>query len=159
MFERLQNKCNLFHLNVITGLKMKLLHISKESIAVQLIWSLVSPLSPVKSILQKYKTYHTFRTLPKSHRSFKLSSQASRKLFRDVPVYPAMTLIDLQGSLCEIGVSVHQSTISRSLHKDVIDGQVARKKQSLKKTHRKDRLEFAKNHLRDTARMWRKVLW
>ena len=40
------------------------------------------------------------------------------------------------------GVSGHQSTISRSLHKAGFYGQVARKKPLLKKTHLKARMEF-----------------
>ena len=62
-----------------------------------------------------------------------------------------MTLKDLQGAMSEMGFSVHQSTISCSLHKAGLDGQVARKKPLLKKTHQKSRVEFAKNHLNDTA--------
>ena len=69
-----------------------------------------------------------------------------------------MTLEDLQDSMSEMGVSVHQSTISCSLHKAGIYGQVARKKSLLKMTHLKARMEFAKTHLDNTAGMKRKVL-
>ena len=58
-----------------------------------------------------------------------------------------------------MGVSVHQSTRSRSLHKAGLYGQVARKKPILKNTHLKALIEFAKKHLNDTAGTWRKVLW
>ena len=68
-----------------------------------------------------------------------------------------MTLKYLQGSMSEMGVSVHHSTISRSLHKAGLYGQVARKKQLLKKTHIKTGMEYAKKHL-NTAAMWTKVL-
>ena len=70
-----------------------------------------------------------------------------------------MTLKDLQGSLSEMGVSVHQSTISQSLHKAGLSGQEARKKLLLKKTYLKARMEFVKKYLNDTAGMRRKVLW
>ena len=70
-----------------------------------------------------------------------------------------MTLKDLQGSMSEMGVSVHGSTISRSLHKAGLYEQGARKKPLLKKTYLKAHMEFVKNHLNDTAGMWRNVLW
>ena len=113
----------------------------------------------MKSIIKKWKTYHTTQTLPRSVRPSKLSSWASRKLVWDVTVKPKMTFKHLQGSVSEMGVSVHQSTISRSLHKADLHGQVARKKPLLKKMHLQARVEFAKKHLNDTADMWRKVLW
>ena len=72
---------------------------------------------------------------------------------------PIMTLKDLQGTLSEIGVSVHQSTTSLSLYKYGLSGQASRKKTLLKKTHLKAHMEFAKKHLIDTAGMWTNVLW
>ena len=70
-----------------------------------------------------------------------------------------MTLKDLQSSMSEMGVSVHQSTISHSIHKAGLSGQVGRKKPLLKKMNLKVRMEFVKKHLNDTADMWRNVLW
>ena len=96
--------------------------------------SLIIPLSTMKSIINKWKMYHTSQTLPRSGPPFKLSNWATRKLVWDVTVNPTMTLKDMQGSMSEMGVSVHQSTISRSLHKAGLYGQVARKKPLLKKT-------------------------
>ena len=66
---------------------------------------------------------------------------------------PSMTLKDLQGFMCKMGVNVHQSTTSYFLHKAGLYGQVARKKLLLKKTHLKARMEFAKKHLNNTAGM------
>ena len=65
--------------------------------------SLIIPLNTVKSIIKKWKTYHTNKTLPKSDRPSKLSSRASRKLVQDVTVNPTMTLKDLQGSVRDGG--------------------------------------------------------
>ncbi|MGH0167546.1 UNVERIFIED_CONTAM: hypothetical protein FKN15_053097 [Acipenser sinensis] len=58
-----------------------------------------------------------------------------------------------------MGVSVHTSTISRSLYKAGLYGRVARKKQLLKKPHLKAHMELAKKHVDDTADMQKKVLW
>ena len=68
-----------------------------------------------------------------------------------------MTLKDLQDSMSGTGIGVHQSTISRSLHKAGLYVEVARKKPLLNKTHLKAHMEFAKKHLDDTADMWRKI--
>ena len=95
--------------------------------------TLIIPLSMVKSIIKKWKTYHITQTLPRSDRLSKLSSRASRKLVPDVTVIPIMILKDLQGSTSQMGVSVHQSTISRSLHKAGLHRQVARTKSLLEK--------------------------
>jgi len=121
--------------------------------------SLIIPLSTVKSITKRWKMYYNTQTLPRSGRPFKLSSWTRRKLVRDVTVNPTMTLKDLQGSMSEMGVSVHQSTISRSRHKAGLNGQVTRKKPFLKKTNLKACMEFVKKNLDDTAGMWRNVLW
>ena len=61
--------------------------------------SLIIPLSTVKSIIMKWKTYHTTQTRSRLGCPSKLSSWASRKLVQDVTVNPAMTLKHLQGSI------------------------------------------------------------
>ena len=58
-----------------------------------------------------------------------------------------------------MGVCVHQSTISCSLHKPGLYGQVVRKKPFLKKTPLKVHMEFVEKHLNNTAGMWGKVFW
>ena len=103
--------------------------------------------------------YHITKTQRRSSHPSKLSSRECRKLVGDVTVNPAMILKDLQGSMSEMGVSVHQSIISRSLHKAGLSDQVARKKPLLKMTHLKAQMEFAKEHLNGTAGKWRKMLW
>ena len=55
--------------------------------------------------------------------------------------------------MSEMGVRVHQSTISHSLHKAGLHEQVARKKPFLKKTHLKYCMEFVKKYLNDAAEM------
>ena len=66
---------------------------------------------------------------------------------------PTMTLKELQGSMSEMVVSVHQSTISCSLSNACSYGQVARKRPSLKKTHLKSHMGFTKMYINDTAGM------
>ena len=109
--------------------------------------SLVIPLSMMKSIIKKWKTYHTTQTLLRASCLSKRSSRASRKLVCDVTGNPTMALKDLQGSMSEMGVSVHQSTISHSPHRAGVYGQVTRKKPLLKNMHLKAHMEFAKSIL------------
>ena len=56
--------------------------------------SLINPLSTVKSIMNKWKMYHTTQTRPRSGLRSILSSRASRKLVRVVTVNPTMSLKD-----------------------------------------------------------------
>ncbi|MGH0191136.1 UNVERIFIED_CONTAM: hypothetical protein FKN15_057523 [Acipenser sinensis] len=109
----------------------------------------------VKSIIKKWKMHHTTQTLPRSGLPPKLSSRASRKLVWDF----TLTLRDLQSSVSDMGVSVHTSTVSQSLHKAGLYRRVARKKPLLKKPHLKSHIDFVKKHVDDTADMWKKVLW
>ena len=60
--------------------------------------------------------------------------------------------------MSEMGVSVHQSIISLSLHTTGLDEQVARNNPLLKKMHPKADMEFVKKHLNDIAGMWRNIM-
>ena len=92
--------------------------------------------------MKKWKRYHTTQTPPRQGQPSKLSCRTSRKLVWDVTVNPTTTLKDLQGSMSEMGVSVHQSTISRYLPKAGLH--VAINKLLLKKTHPKACMELLK---------------
>ena len=78
---------------------------------------------------------------------------------REVIKNPSVTLKELRESASESGVSVHESTISRNLHKKGLYGRVARKKPFLKETHKRNCLKFAKAHIDDTPEQWSKILW
>ena len=77
---------------------------------------------------------------------------------REVIKNPSVTLKELRESASESGISVHESTISRNLHKKGLYGRVARKKPFLKETHERNRLKFAKTHIDDTPEQWSKIL-
>lgn len=66
---------------------------------------------------------------------------------------------ELQSSVTESGVKVHQSTTSRAFHKTGLHVRVARKQPSLKKNLIKAHLEFAIEDESDPAKMWDKALW
>ena len=71
---------------------------------------------------------------------------------REATERPIITLKELQSSVAETGVKVHQSTISRALHPIGLYARVAKKKPLLKKKHIKACLEFARKHQSDPAK-------
>ena len=64
---------------------------------------------------------------------------------------PKITLKELQSSTAEIGVSVHRTTLSRTLHRAGLYGRVGRKKLLLK--------EKISKYVWCLSNIWKKVLW
>ena len=86
------------------------------------------PWSTIKSIIKMFKEYGTTTNLPREGRPPKLTDQARRALIREAAKRPKITLNELQSSTAEIGVSVHRTTLSHTLHRAGLCGRVARKK-------------------------------
>ncbi|WP_366951696.1 hypothetical protein [Pseudomonas aeruginosa] len=61
---------------------------------------------------------------------------------------PMVTVTELQSSSVEMRETSRRTTISAALHQSGLYGRVARRKPLLSKSHRTDRLEFTKRHLR-----------
>jgi transposase len=81
----------------------------------------------IKSIIKQCKEYGTTTNLPREGRPPKLMDQARRALIREATKRPKITLMELQSSTAEIGVSVHRTTLSHTLHRAGLYGIVARK--------------------------------
>ncbi len=109
------------------------------------------PKSTVASIILKWKTFGTTRTLPRAGRLAKLSYRGRRALVREVKKNPKITVAELQRCIREMGESCRKSTITVALHQSGLYGRVARQKPLLSARHMKARMEFAKN-------TWR-ILW
>ena len=118
-----------------------------------------SPRSTIISIIQKWKEYGTTTNLPREGCPPKLTDQARRALIREASKRPKRALKELQSSIAEIGVSVHGTTLSRTLHRAGLYGRVARKKLLLKEKIKQTHLVFAKRHVGDSPNIWKKVLW
>jgi hypothetical protein len=84
--------------------------------------------------------------------------QARRALIRQATKRPKITLKELQISTVEIGVSVHRTTLSHTLHRAGHYRRVARE-QPLLKINKQAPLVFAKRHVGDSPNIWKKVLW
>ncbi|MBN3272188.1 TCB1 transposase, partial [Polyodon spathula] len=117
------------------------------------------PRSTIKAIIKKWKEYGTTTNLAREGRPPKLTDQARRALIREATKRPKITLKELQSSTAEIGVSVHRTTLSRTLHRAGLYGRVARKKPLLKEKNKQTRLVFTKRHVGDSPNIWKKVLW
>jgi transposase len=66
---------------------------------------------------KKMKEYGTTTNLPREGRPPKLTDQAKSALVREATKRPKITLKELQNSRVEIGVSVHRTTLSHTLHR------------------------------------------
>ncbi len=107
------------------------------------------PKSTVASIILKWKTFGTTRTLPRAGRPAKLSYRGRRALVREVKKNPKITVAELH-DIREMGESCRKSTITAALHQSGLYGRVARRKPLLSARHMKARMEFAKKHLKDS---------
>uniref|UniRef100_A0A8C4SU77 Transposase Tc1-like domain-containing protein n=1 Tax=Erpetoichthys calabaricus TaxID=27687 RepID=A0A8C4SU77_ERPCA len=117
------------------------------------------PKSTVASIILKWKTFGTTRTLPRAGRPAKLSYRGRRALVREVKKNPKITLAELQRCSQEMGESCRKSTITAALHQSGLYGRVACRKPLLSARHMIARMEFAKRHLKDSEMVRNKILW
>ncbi len=117
------------------------------------------PKSTVASIILKWKTFGTTRTLPRAGRPAKLSYRGRRALVREVKKNPKITVAELQRCIQEMGESCRKSTITAALHQSGLYVRVARRKPLLSARHMKARMEFAKKHLKDSKMVTNKILW
>uniref|UniRef100_A0AAQ4QMX9 Transposase Tc1-like domain-containing protein n=1 Tax=Gasterosteus aculeatus aculeatus TaxID=481459 RepID=A0AAQ4QMX9_GASAC len=115
-------------------------------------------MSTVASIIWKWKTFGTTRTLPKVGCPAKLSNRGRRALVREVTRNPMVTLTKLQRCFMKRGEPSRRTTISAALHKSGLFVRVARRKPLLSKKHMTARLEFAKKHPNDCQTMRNKIL-
>ncbi len=73
------------------------------------------PKSTVASIILKWKTFGTTRTLPRAGRPAKLSYRGRRALVREVKKNPKITVAELKRCIREMGESCRKSTITAAL--------------------------------------------
>ncbi len=110
------------------------------------------PKSTVASIILKWKTFGTTRTLPRAGRPAKLSYRGRRALVREVKKNPKITVAELQRCIREMGESCRMSTITAALHQSGLYGRVARRKPLLSARH-------MKKHLKDSNMVTNTILW
>ncbi len=85
------------------------------------------PKSTMASIILKWKTFGTTRTLPRAGRPAKLSYRG-KSLGERGKKNPKITVAELQRCIREMGESCRKSTITAVLHQSGLYGRVARRK-------------------------------
>ncbi len=110
------------------------------------------PKSTVASIILKWKTFGTTRTLPRAGCPAKLSYRGRRALVREVKKNPKITVAELRRCIREMGESCRKSTITAALHQSGLYGRVARRKPLLSARH-------MKAHMEDSKMVTNKILW
>ena len=92
--------------------------------------------STVRNIVRKWKTTGTVVVKARSGRPRKISDKQRRRMVRAVKLNPQTSSKDLQHDLAADGVTVHRSTIQRTLHKEMLYGRVMRQKPFLRTCHK-----------------------
>ena len=90
------------------------------------------PKNIVASIILKWKTFGTTKTLPKAGHPAKLSNRGRRDLVREVTKNSMISLTE-QSSSVEMGEHSRRTTMSAALHQSGLIGKVARQKPLLSK--------------------------
>ncbi len=101
------------------------------------------PKSTVASIILKWKTFGTTRTLPRAavRPNWAIGEKSLGEKGKEEP---KITVAELQRCIREMGESCRKSTITAALHQLGLYGRVARRKPLLSARHMKARMEFAK---------------
>ena len=106
------------------------------------------PKNTVSSIILKWRTFGTTKTLLIAGCLAKLSNRERRALVREVTKNLMVTLTELQNSSAEMGEPSRRTTISAALHHLGLYGRVTRRKPLLSKRDKTAHLEFSKRHLK-----------
>ncbi len=112
------------------------------------------PKSTVASIILKWKTFGTTRTLPRAGRPAKLSYRGRRALVREVKKNQRSLWLSSRDAFGRWEKVVESQPITAALHQSGLYGRVARRKPLLSARHMKARMEFAKKHLKDSLVWW-----
>uniref|UniRef100_A0A8C9X1V4 Transposase Tc1-like domain-containing protein n=1 Tax=Sander lucioperca TaxID=283035 RepID=A0A8C9X1V4_SANLU len=113
----------------------------------------------ISKTLEIHQHFGTVATLPRSGHPVKMTPRAQRRLINEVKKQSRMTAKDLKASLELASISVHESTIRKTLNKQGIYGRTPRRKPLLTKKNIAARLKFAKEHIDTPQRYWLNVLW
>ena len=84
------------------------------------------PKNTVTSIILRWKTFGTTKTLPRAGHPNKVSYWGRLTLVRGVTKNPMVTLTELQTSLMAMGEPSRRTTIPAALHQSGLYGRVAR---------------------------------
>ncbi|CAJ0940981.1 unnamed protein product [Ranitomeya imitator] len=92
-------------------------------------------------------------------RPTKMSFTTAREIVWDSKKNPQITSAEIQDFLKTSGVAVSRCTIRRHLKKNVLHGQVTRRKPLVRKCYKVFCLQYAKQHRDKPQNFWNKVIW
>uniref|UniRef100_A0A9J7YFI9 Transposase Tc1-like domain-containing protein n=1 Tax=Cyprinus carpio carpio TaxID=630221 RepID=A0A9J7YFI9_CYPCA len=113
----------------------------------------------VGAIFRKWKKYKTTISLPRSGALCQILPRGVRMIMRKVKDQPRTTQEELVNDHKAVGTTVTKQTIGSTLRRNELKSCSASKVPLLKKAHVQASLKFAKEHLNDSEKAWKKVLW
>jgi transposase len=117
-------------------------------------------LGTVRSVLSRWKQYHTIQYLPKTGRPQKVDDRTKRRLARMVQKGEVSTATELtQTAATHEIVHISASTARRMLHKQGLKAMHTISKPLLTRAHKRKRLEFARAHRDWTVEEWKQVIF
>ncbi|KAI4878313.1 hypothetical protein NFI96_017964, partial [Prochilodus magdalenae] len=96
---------------------------------------------------EKMESTGTVLVKARRGRPRKIWNKQKRRMLRTIRVNPETSTKDLQHDLAADGVTVHRSTIRRTLHKEMLYGRVMQRKPFLRPHHKQRRLSTGTGNL------------
>jgi len=94
------------------------------------VWMFINRQSEV---VYKWREFGIVASLPRSGRPPKMTPRVQRRILREVKKNPRVSAKDLQKSLAQSNISVHTSTICKTMAKNGVHGRTPRRKPLLSK--------------------------
>lgn len=114
--------------------------------------------STVHDIIKRYNDDKRISNKQRAAVEKKLSQRDEKFIIREVQKNPFISAPKLTAIIKNnFGKDVHAETVRRVLRKNDLNGRVARKKPCISEKNRKDRLEFAREHISKDFSFWRTV--
>ena len=102
------------------------------------------PKRTVNSLVEKTSTRDTVQNKPRPGQPLKYNSREERQLVKYAQIHPKWTYHELKR---ETGLTLHQTTLRRILHKHGLITWRAKKRPHLTQGHATQRLQFARSHI------------
>ncbi len=110
------------------------------------------------AIVRKWKKFKMTVNLPRTGAPCKISPRGVSMILRKVRDQPRTTREDLVNDLKRAGTTVSTVTVSNTLHRGELKSCSTRKVPLLKPARVQAHLKFAKDHLDDPEKAWKKVM-
>ena len=113
----------------------------------------------MRQIIYEWGEFKTVATLPRGGHPTKMTAREQRRLVSEVRRNPRASAKDLQQYLAHANISVHTSTIRKTLNKNGVHGRNPLRKPLLTEKNIAARRKFAKDHLDVPQQFSQNILW